>query len=95
MSTLKTRLGELKKERADIDTVASEYARLITARDQFTDQYEKAMAERRQIQTKMDELEGQLRTLPKLAELRNIREHLKPLSGIPKHHLIGLMNCPS
>ena len=84
LSNLKTRLGELKKERADIDTVASEYARLITARDQFTDQYEKAMAERSQIQTKIDELEGQLRALPKLAELRKIREHLKPLSGIPE-----------
>ena len=41
------------------------------------------MAERSQIQTKTDELEGQLRALPKLAELRNIREHLKTSFGDP------------
>ena len=84
LSELKTLLIELKKERKAVDTTASEYARLSAVRDQFTGEYEKAMAERGQIQGKINELGNQLRALPKLADLRKVRELLRPLSGIPE-----------
>lgn len=80
---LKTHLAELKKQREDIDTVASEYKKLITVRNQATKQYDEAIAERGRIQTRMKELDGQLKALPKLAELQKIRDRIRPLSGIP------------
>ena len=84
LSKLKTHLAELKKQREDIDTVASEYKKLITTRDQAAERYNEAIAERGRIQTRMKELDGQLKALPKLAELRKIRDRLGPLSGIPE-----------
>ena len=84
LSKLKTHLAELKKQREDIDTVASEYKKLITTQDQATERYNEAIAERGQIQTRMKELDDQLKALPKLAELQKIRDCLGPLLGIPE-----------
>ena len=81
---LKTCLSKLKKQREDIDTVASEYKRLIAIRDQAAERYNEAIGERGRIQTRMQELDAQAKALPKLTNLREIRKKLEPLLGIPE-----------
>ena len=84
LSELKTHLAKLKRQREDIDTVASEYKKLLATRDQAAERYNEAIAERGRIQARVEKLDGQLRALPKLAQLRKIRESLEPLSEIPE-----------
>lgn len=83
LSKLKARLAELKGERQRIDTLASEYARLVETRDRAGLQYEEAIAARSLVQTRIDQLQRQLTALPRLAALRGIRERLQPLDGLP------------
>ncbi len=83
LSELKTRLADLKNERERIDTIASEYARLVETRDLTATQYDKAIAERGRIQSGLEMLRRQLGVLPRLVALRGIRERIQPLAEIP------------
>jgi uncharacterized protein YhaN len=83
LSDLKARLAELKAERERVDTLASEYAQLIEARDRAAIQYEEAISSRGKIQTRMDEIQRHLNALPRLADLRGLRQRIAPLADLP------------
>lgn len=83
LSELKTRLADLKNERECIDTIASEYARLVETRDLTATQYDEAIAERGRIQSRLEALRRQLGVLPRLMALRGLRERIKPFAEIP------------
>jgi uncharacterized protein YhaN len=80
---LKTRLAALKAEREQIDTLASEYARLVDVRDRAASQYDESIAERTRIQSRMDEIQRHLVALPRLATLRHLKERLSPFAELP------------
>ena len=80
---LKARLAELKAERERIDTVASDYAVLVEARDRAASQYEETIASRGRIQARMDEIQRHLSALPRLSALRSICDRLAPLASLP------------
>ena len=82
--TSRRRLAELKADREQLDTLASDYARLIEVRDSATSQYDEAIAERTHSQARMDEIQRHLAALPRLAALRGIRERLAPLAALPE-----------
>ncbi|SEG69224.1 ATP-binding protein [Bosea lathyri] len=83
LSGLKARLGELKAERERVDTLASDYAQLIDARDRAAIQYEEAIVSRGKIQARMDEIQRHLNALPRLADLRALRQRIAPLADLP------------
>jgi uncharacterized protein YhaN len=83
LSDLKLRLAELKSERERIDVLASDHARLVEERDRAAAQYEEAIAGRSRIQARMDEIRRQLNALPRLADLRALRQRIAPSSGLP------------
>lgn len=83
LSKLKAELAELKNERERIDTIASEYARLVEVRDRTGKQYDEAIAERGKTLARKEEIERRLGALPRLAELKRVRALIEPLSAIP------------
>lgn len=83
LKTLKDRLDELKKQREQIDTIASGYALLIETRDRAREQYNDAIASRTGIQSRIDEIQSHLSALPRLNALRRIRDLLLPLGDPP------------
>lgn len=83
LSELKARLAELKVERERVDTLASDYAQLIEARDRAAIQYEEAIGSRGRIQARMDEIQRHLNALPRLADLRGLRQRIAPLADLP------------
>jgi uncharacterized protein YhaN len=83
LSDLKARLGELKAERERVDTLASDYAQLIEARDRTAVQYEAAIVSRSRIQARMDEIQRHLNALPRLTDLRALRQRIAPLIDLP------------
>lgn len=83
LSDLKARLVELKAERERVDTLASDYAQLIEARDRAAIQYEEAIGSRGRIQARMDEIQRHLNALPRLADLRGLRQRIAPLANLP------------
>ena len=83
LSDLKARLGELKAERERVDTLASDYAQLIDARDRAAIQYEEAIVSRSRIQARMDEIQRHLNALPRLTDLRGLRQRIAPLADLP------------
>ena len=84
LSKLKTRLADLKKQRKDIDTIASEYAKMVEERDRLSGQYDEAIVERGRVQSKLDQLRRQLGALPRLVALCGLRERITPLAEIPE-----------
>ena len=83
LSTLKERLADLKKKREEIDTIATEYAKLVEGRDRALAQYDEEMEKRGRIQSKLDELRRQVAALPRLVAVRGLRERIMPLAEIP------------
>jgi uncharacterized protein YhaN len=83
LQTLKARLAELKVQREQIDTIASDHAQLILTRDRVLVQYDEAIASRTAIQSRMDEIQSHINALPRLIALRDAREGLLPLSDLP------------
>lgn len=83
LSDLKARLGELKAERERVDTLASDYAQLIEARDRAAIEYEEAIGNRGRIQARLDEIQRHLNALPRLADLRGLRQRIGPLADLP------------
>ncbi|MFG1421798.1 ATP-binding protein [Roseixanthobacter liquoris] len=80
---LKARLAALKLERGQIDTLAAEHAQLLEARDRAATQYDAAIAQRAQVQGRMEEIQRQLAALPRLAAWRELRARLAPLADLP------------
>jgi len=83
LSQLKDTLAALKDERDRIDTLASDYARLVEARDRAAAQYEQAIAGRGRIQARLDEVQRHLGAWPRLTALRDLRQRLAPLADLP------------
>lgn len=83
LSQLKETLAALKDERDRIDTLASDYARLVEARDRATAQYEQAITGRGRIQARLDEVQRYLGAWPRLTALRDLRQRLAPLVDLP------------
>lgn len=83
LAELKTRLAALKEERERIDTFASQHAKLVENCERTGFQYEEAIAIRARIQARIDEIQRCLNVLPRLTELRAIRERLVPLENLP------------
>ena len=94
LTDLKTRLAELKAERERLDTLASDYARLIDIRDRASSQYDEAIGERTRIQARLDEIQRHLAALPRLAALRTLRERLQPLAKLPAPQPAWNMDLP-
>lgn len=81
---LKARLAELKAERERVDTLASDHAQLIEARDRAAIQYQDAIGGRGKIQARIDEIQRHLNALPRLADLRTLRQRIAPLADLPE-----------
>lgn len=84
LSEMKKELASLKEERDRIDTLASEYARLIEVRDRTAGQYDEVIVERGRIRARMDAIQRHLNALPRLTALRALREQLAPLESLPE-----------
>lgn len=84
LADFKARLAVLKENRERIDTLASHYAQLVETRDRAESQYGEAMAGRRHIQSRMDEVQRLLNALPRLTALRSIRDRLAPFADLPE-----------
>lgn len=80
---LKAALAELKAARERIDTQAFEHAQLIEDRDRAAVQYEEAIGSRGRIQARMDEIQRHLSALPRLSDLRGLRQRIGPLADLP------------
>jgi uncharacterized protein YhaN len=83
LQQLRASLDNLKKERDAIDTFASAYSRLVSAKDNAAAQYKEALAERTKAQTDLERVQALLDALPRHAELRQIAQQLEPLSALP------------
>ncbi|HWJ71550.1 MAG TPA: AAA family ATPase [Kaistia sp.] len=84
LADLKARLGLLKDEREQVDTLASTHARLVEAEKTAGTAYDAATAERGRVQAEIDALTRQLGALPRLAALHAARAELAPLADLPE-----------
>lgn len=91
---LKDRLSNLKKQREEMDTLASEYTKLIERRDSTLAQYNREISERGCIQSNLDERLRQVAALPRLVELSGLRERIMPLAEIPDAPLGWVEDLP-
>ena len=80
---LKKELANLKDERDRIDTLASEYSRLVIERDEATSAYTEALAQRGRTQARIDEVQRFINALPRLQSFRSLRAELLPLATLP------------
>lgn len=84
LADLKARLAQLKAEREQFDTLASDHARLIDTRNRAAVHYDQAIKERGDIHLRIDEIQRYLAALPRLAALRGIQARVAPLADIPE-----------
>ncbi|BCH33876.1 sugar translocase [Mesorhizobium sp. L-8-10] len=84
LTELKTRLAALRQERETVDTLASEYGRLIEQRAAAEALYEASLRDRAAVQSRMDEVARHIRILPRLAEFRQRRGEIATLDGLPQ-----------
>jgi uncharacterized protein YhaN len=85
LAELKIQLAALKEERERIDTLAPQYAKLVENCERTGFQYEEAIASRARSQARLEEIQRFLNVLPRLTELRAIRERLTPLEFIAEN----------
>ena len=83
LADLKKELATLKDERDRIDTLASEYSRLVVERDDAASAYTEALAERGRTQARIDEVQRFINSLPRLQTFRSLRADLLPLATLP------------
>lgn len=83
LADLKKELATLKDDRDRIDTLASEFARLVTERDQAAAAYDEAVAQRGQTRSRIDEIGRYLNALPRLQAFRRLRTEIEPLAALP------------
>lgn len=84
LAELKVRLQELKAERERIDIAASRHVQLVEARASAEKRYEQAMGERGALLARIADISRRLAALPRLAELRTLRDRLAPLAALPE-----------
>ena len=94
LSELKERFAGLKKKREEIDTFATEYAKLVEGRDRALTQYNDEIKERGRVQSKLDELRRQVAALPRLVAVKGLRERIMPLTEIPDAPLGWIVDLP-
>ncbi|MDE2361177.1 MAG: AAA family ATPase [Hyphomicrobiales bacterium] len=80
---LKKELTRLKDERAKVDTLASQFAQLISVRDSAKNLYDAAAKENGRIRLRLDEIGRVLSVLPRLVGLQRLREQLENLQALP------------
>ncbi len=83
LGELSRRFEDLKTERSRIDTQASAYAQLVSARDKAVAGYEDALQARGAAQARRDEIVRTLAALPRLADLLAAREALRSFAELP------------
>jgi uncharacterized protein YhaN len=83
LADLKARLATLRAEREKIDTFAAQYAQLVATRDKAFSLYNDVLGERARIASRCGEIDRLLIALPRLGELRDIRQRLLPLADLP------------
>ncbi|MER8970641.1 AAA family ATPase [Mesorhizobium sp. M0808] len=81
---LKSRLSDLKERKEQIDTLATHYRQMVETKERSLAHYDEAMADRTRTQLRLDEIKNLLTALPRLAELRDIRDVLAELQDIPQ-----------
>lgn len=81
---LKSRLSDLKERKEQIDTLASHYRQMVETRERSLAHYDEAMADRTRTQLRLDEIKSLLTALPRLTELRDIRDSLAELQDVPE-----------
>ena len=83
LARLKAALADLKVQRDQLDTVASEYHRLVEARDADAELYRQALADRTRVQSRKELIQRQLSALPWMGKLRQVRERIEPMVDLP------------
>lgn len=81
---LKKDLAALKEERERVDTLATEYARLVIERDEAATSYAEALSQRSRTQTRIEEVRNLVHAQPRLHTLRALRAELLPLAALPE-----------
>jgi uncharacterized protein YhaN len=81
---LKTRLDEIRAERAELDTQVSVYAELTKNRDRLQKEYESAVEEDGRTTARIAEIDRLLLALPEAAELQRLQNQLSVLQFLPK-----------
>lgn len=84
LGELKEQLAALKAERARIDTLATEHARLVEEHERAAARYDEAFEARNRTAARNDTINRQLAALPRLAALRHLREQLSALGDLPE-----------
>ena len=79
---LKRALDELASRRKELDTAASAYGKLVRDRDQAAADYDTALGESARLKQRLGVVNALLSALPRLANLRRLRETLAPLQGL-------------
>ena len=81
---LKAELLRLDKEKKELDTVASAFTRLITARDRAKSTYDKALSARAKLETEREDADRRIQGLPWLDEIHRLRGEIMELESLPE-----------
>ncbi|MET4717258.1 uncharacterized protein YhaN [Bradyrhizobium japonicum] len=82
LAELKKTLAALKEERERIDTLATEYARLVIERDEAAAAYAEALSQRSRTQARIEEVQRLINAIPRLQSFRALRAELLPLASL-------------
>ena len=84
INKLKARILQLDKEKKELDTVASAFARLIADRHQAKSAYDEAMSERAALEAEREDAERRIQGLPWLDEIHRLRDEIMELKSLPE-----------
>ena len=84
LKALSTKLDDLAKEKAEIDTLAPEYERLLTAKAAGAEALAEAEAAEHAAQAALSQLQNQAKALEYLSEFKYIQTLLAPLNDLPE-----------
>lgn len=94
LATLKAELANLKETREKIDTLASDYARLVGARDTAARLYEESLQQIGATERDAAAIGRKLSALPRISELNDLRAQADELSGLPEAPLAWPTELP-
>lgn len=83
LADLKIQLAELRADRERLDTLATAYGLMVKTRDQAQSDYSTALRDRAKVDAELQQVQRVLGALPKLDDLRMLRERLRPLQDLP------------
>ena len=81
---LKAEILQLDKEKKELDTVASAFARFITNRDRAKLAYDEGMSVRAKLETEREDAERRIQGLPWLDEIHRLRGEIMELESLPE-----------